>query len=94
VPHPTRLMAEMRRLVRPTGHLLFVNHFIAPSGARRWVEEAMAPASHALGWHPDFAAEALFTPDERARAEAVPTRPFGIFTLVHLPMAEAETVAG
>jgi phosphatidylethanolamine/phosphatidyl-N-methylethanolamine N-methyltransferase len=86
VPHPKRLMAEMRRLVRPSGHLLFVNHFIATSGPRRWVEQAMAPASHALGWHPDFAEEALFSPDERKRAEIVPTAPFGIFTLVHLPM--------
>jgi phosphatidylethanolamine/phosphatidyl-N-methylethanolamine N-methyltransferase len=86
VPHPKRLMAEMRRLVRPSGHLLFVNHFIATSGPRRWVEQAMAPASHALGWHPDFAVEALFTPTERARAEILPTPPFGIFTLVHLPM--------
>jgi phosphatidylethanolamine/phosphatidyl-N-methylethanolamine N-methyltransferase len=89
VPHPKRLMAEMRRLVRPSGHLLFVNHFIAPSGPRRWVERAMAPASHALGWHPDFAVEALLTPQEMARAEIVPTSPFGIFTLVHLPLAEA-----
>jgi phosphatidylethanolamine/phosphatidyl-N-methylethanolamine N-methyltransferase len=87
VPHPKRLMAEMRRLVRPSGHLLFVNHFIAASGPRRWVEQGMAPASHALGWHPDFAAEALFTPAELARAEILPTPPIGIFTLVHLPMA-------
>jgi phosphatidylethanolamine/phosphatidyl-N-methylethanolamine N-methyltransferase len=90
VPHPKRLIAEMRRLVRPNGHLLFVNHFIAPSGPRRWVEEAMAPASHTLGWHPDFAVEALLTPAERARAEVWPTRPFGVFTLVHLPMAGGE----
>lgn len=90
VPHPRRLMAEMRRLVRPSGHLLFVNHFIAGGGPRRWVEQGMAPASHALGWHPDFAVEALIDPSEAARAEFLPTRPFGIFTLVHLPMAETD----
>lgn len=85
VPNPKRLMAEMRRLVRPSGHLLFVNHFIAPSGPRRWIEQAMAPASHALGWHPDFAVEALLTPAETAQAVRRGTSPFGIFTLVHLP---------
>jgi phosphatidylethanolamine/phosphatidyl-N-methylethanolamine N-methyltransferase len=94
VPHPKRLMAEMRRLVRPSGHLLFVNHFIAGAGPRRWVEQRMAPASHALGWHPDFAAEALLTPQELARAEILPTPPFGIFTLVHLPLAEAADASG
>jgi phosphatidylethanolamine/phosphatidyl-N-methylethanolamine N-methyltransferase len=90
VPHPRRLMTELRRLVRPGGHILFVNHFIAERGPRRWVEKAMAPASHALGWHPDFATEALFAPEERARAIAVPVRPFGIFTLVHLPVPPIE----
>ncbi|MCB8875049.1 class I SAM-dependent methyltransferase [Acidisoma silvae] len=87
VPHPKRLIAEMRRLVRPGGHLLFVNHFIAQTGPRRWVEQAMAPASHALGWHPDFAMEALFTPAEKNRAIIRGCAPFGIFTLVHLPQS-------
>jgi phosphatidylethanolamine/phosphatidyl-N-methylethanolamine N-methyltransferase len=86
VPHPKRLMTELRRLVRPGGHILFVNHFISPSGPRRWVEQAAAPASHALGWHPDFAMEALLTPQEMKRAKAVPVGPFGLFTLVHLPV--------
>jgi phosphatidylethanolamine/phosphatidyl-N-methylethanolamine N-methyltransferase len=86
VPHPKRLMTELRRLVRPGGHILFVNHFISPSGPRRWVEQAAAPASHALGWHPDFAMEALLTPQEMSLAKAVPVAPFGLFTLVHLPV--------
>lgn len=85
VPHPRALIAEMRRLVRPSGHLLFVNHFIAPRGPRRLVERAMAPASHALGWHPDFAVEALFSPAELAAVRMEPCRPFGIFTLAQLP---------
>jgi len=84
VPHPRRLVAEMRRVVRPGGHLLFVSHFAAKSGPRWWVEWAMAPASHVLGWHPDFAIEALLGPDELARIEAKPAPPLGIFTLVQL----------
>jgi phosphatidylethanolamine/phosphatidyl-N-methylethanolamine N-methyltransferase len=85
VPDPRRLLAEMRRVVRPGGHLLFVNHFAAERGVRWWVERAMAPASHALGWHPDFAMDALLRPEDRVdlHAEAVP--PFGIFTLARLP---------
>ncbi len=55
VPHPRHLLAEMRRVVRPGGHLLFVNHFAAQAGPRLWIERAMAPGSRALGWHPDFA---------------------------------------
>ena len=84
VPNPRRLYAELRRVVRPGGHILFVNHFLATGGARLVVERAMARASHSLGWHPDFAIESLLPPGDRARAriEAVP--PAGLFTLVSL----------
>lgn len=85
VPNPRRLLAEMRRLVRPGGHLLFVNHFRAETGPRWWVERAMAPASRKLGWHPDFAVEDLLGEADRARARLRPVPPAGLFTLVHLP---------
>ena len=75
----------MRRVVRPGGNILFVNHFAADRGPRWWVERAMAPASRALGWHPDFSMEAIFASEDMARAEAEPVPPFGIFTLVRLP---------
>jgi phosphatidylethanolamine/phosphatidyl-N-methylethanolamine N-methyltransferase len=85
VPNPRRLLAEMRRVVRPGGHLLFVNHFAADRGPRWWAERALAPASRKLGWHPDFATEALLSPDEMAAARFDPVPPFGLFTLVRLP---------
>jgi phosphatidylethanolamine/phosphatidyl-N-methylethanolamine N-methyltransferase len=81
VPHPRMLMTELRRVVRPGGHILFVNHFAAEGGLRWWVERTMAPASRALGWHPDFAVDALFHPEERASAQFAPVPPFGLFTL-------------
>ncbi len=85
VPHPRQLWAEMRRVVRPGGHLLFVNHFAAERGPRWWMEHALAPASRALGWHPDFRLEALFAPGELAGATVRPMPPFGLFTLVCMP---------
>ena len=84
VPNPRRLLAEMRRVVRPGGHILFVNHFAAEGGPRWWVERALAPASRKLGWHPDFAFDALFEPDELAQAEIAPVSMFGLFTLARL----------
>ena len=84
VPNPRRLLAELRRVVRPGGNILFVNHFAAERGPRWWVERALAPASRALGWHPDFSVEALFGEDGGAARVLAPMRPFGLFTLVRL----------
>lgn len=85
VPNPRLLLAEMRRVVRPGGHILFVNHFAAEKGLRWWLERGLAPASRALGWHPDFRFEALLDPAEYASAHLAPQAPFGLFTLVRLP---------
>lgn len=84
VPHPRRLLAEMRRIVRPGGHILLVNHFAAERGPRWWVERTLAPASRALGWHPDFAVGALFGADDQRHVTLTPVPPFGLFTLAHV----------
>jgi len=84
VPNPRRLLAELRRVVRPGGNILLVNHFAAEGGPRWWVERAMAPASRRLGWHPDFAMQALFDPEELSGIDIGPMPPFGIFTRVRL----------
>jgi phosphatidylethanolamine/phosphatidyl-N-methylethanolamine N-methyltransferase len=84
VPNPRRLLAEMRRVVRPGGDILLINHFAASRGPRWWLERAMAPASRALGWHPDFAIDAIFSAEDLSRIEVDPISPFGIFTLVRL----------
>lgn len=84
VPNPRKLLSEMRRVVRPGGHILFVNHFAAEQGPRWWLERAMSPASRALGWHPDFAMQALFSPDDIIHLQTEPVPPLGIFTLVRL----------
>lgn len=84
VPNPRLLLAEMRRLVRRGGNILLINHFAASQGPRWWIERTMAPASRALGWHPDFAMDAIFSAEDLAQIEAEPVPPFGLFTLVRL----------
>jgi phosphatidylethanolamine/phosphatidyl-N-methylethanolamine N-methyltransferase len=84
VPHPRALLAEMRRVVRPGGNLLFVSHFAAKNGPLWWIERGLAPASRALGWHPDFTTDALFSPEDMTRITTTPVPPFGVFNLVRL----------
>jgi phosphatidylethanolamine/phosphatidyl-N-methylethanolamine N-methyltransferase len=84
VPDAKRLFAEMQRVVRPGGHLLFVNHFAAERGLRWWVERTMAPLSRVLGWHPDFALADLLDPTQVIVEAIEPCRPAGLFTLVRV----------
>ena len=84
VPNPRHLLTELRRVVRPGGDILLVNHFAAEGGPRWWIERAMAPMSRRLGWHPDFAMKALFEDEEITAIESNSVPPFGIFTLVRL----------
>lgn len=84
VPNAKQLLAEMRRVVRPGGELLFVNHFRAERGLRWWAERSMAPLARLLGWHPDFALTDLLE-DPGAAVEITECPPFGLFTLVRVP---------
>ncbi len=86
VPSPRRLLGELKRVVKPGGHILFVNHFLATGGVRLAVERGMARASRSLGWHPDFAMESLLPPEDLSRATITPVPPAGLFTLVTLPL--------
>ena len=84
VPDAKALFAEMSRVVRPGGHLLFVNHFAAERGLRWWAERSMAPLARLLGWHPDFALSDLLDP-ALVRVESMqPCQPAGLFTLVQV----------
>ncbi|MDE8344935.1 MAG: class I SAM-dependent methyltransferase [Acidocella sp.] len=84
VPDPRALVAELRRVVRPGGVILLVNHFAQDRGPVWWVERALAPASSLLGWHPDFRLGHMFTPDDLKTATIKKMRPFGLFRLVTL----------
>jgi phosphatidylethanolamine/phosphatidyl-N-methylethanolamine N-methyltransferase len=84
VPNAKTLFAEMARVVRPGGDLLFVNHFAAEKGLRWWAERSMAPLARLLGWHPDFALSDLLDP-KAVRVEVMePCQPAGLFTLVRV----------
>ncbi len=84
VPDPHALVAELRRVVRPGGKIIFVNHFAQDRGLVALIERALAPASSLLGWHPDFHFRHIFTPADLASAQITPMRPFGLFRLVEL----------
>ena len=54
VPHPDRLVTEMRRVCKPRGELFIVNHFHSTNPVIAWLEKMIAPLSSMLGFRPDF----------------------------------------
>jgi phosphatidylethanolamine/phosphatidyl-N-methylethanolamine N-methyltransferase len=84
VPDPRALVAELKRVVKPGGTILFVNHFAAERGPVWWVERAMAPASALLGWHPDFHLGHMFAETDLKTAEIKSMWPMGLFRLIRL----------
>lgn len=76
VRDPVRLLREMQRVCRPGGDIFVVNHF---RSTNRWVggiERALAGFSDQLGFHPDFALEALV---DRTTAELIETSRINLF---------------
>jgi phosphatidylethanolamine/phosphatidyl-N-methylethanolamine N-methyltransferase len=84
VPNPRALVAELKRITRPGGTILFVNHFAAERGPVWWVERAMAPASSLLGWHPDFHLNHMFAESDLKSATITGMKPMSLFRLIQL----------
>lgn len=84
VPNPQKLFAEMRRVVKPGGNILFVNHFARERGFIAGIERTIAHSSRVIGWHADFKTDALLNAQEQQSACMNKLWPLGLFTLVHV----------
>ena len=84
VPDPAAVMAEMRRVLRPGGTAIVVNHFSRERGPRAAAERWLAQHSRRLGWHPVFPMKRVTGAPGFKLVETVDLPPFGLFTLLRL----------
>lgn len=82
VPHPDRLLAEVQRVCRPDGLVIFVNHFAAARGLRSEIEKRLAGLSPKLGWRPDFSRDQFLQSGSLDVLESEQTPPLGLFTIL------------
>ena len=50
VPDPVAVLREMRRVVKPDGIIVILNHFRSERRSTGWVEDMVAPVCTRLGW--------------------------------------------
>lgn len=54
VPDPVRVVLEMKRVCRPGGYLVFLNHFHSEAPVPRFLEKAISPLCYRIGFKTDL----------------------------------------
>ena len=70
VPAPIAVTCEMRRVCRPGGRIVFLNHFLSDGPILSRFERAIAPLTVHVGFKSDFDLPASFT-QTGLRAESI-----------------------
>jgi phosphatidylethanolamine/phosphatidyl-N-methylethanolamine N-methyltransferase len=54
VPDPVKVAQEMRRVCRPGGRIIFLNHFLSPNPVLSRLERAISPLTIHIGFKSDL----------------------------------------
>ena len=82
VPSPARMAAEMRRVVRPGGAIVIVNHFTSGNRILRALERWLARFADKIGFQADFPLDRFIAESGLAVREIRPSNFFGYWKLL------------
>jgi len=82
VPSPARMAAEIRRVVRPGGTIVVVNHFTSETRILRSLERRLARFADEIGFHADFPLDRFLRESGLAVREIRPSNLFGYWKLL------------
>jgi phosphatidylethanolamine/phosphatidyl-N-methylethanolamine N-methyltransferase len=82
VPNPARFAAEMRRVCKPGGTIVVVNHFTSENRVMRFIEKRLAPLAGKIGFHADFPLAPFVAASGLAVREMRPSNLFGYWRLL------------
>jgi phosphatidylethanolamine/phosphatidyl-N-methylethanolamine N-methyltransferase len=100
VPDPRRLVEEMRRVCKPDGEILIVNHFRSRNWLLAAFETMLAPLSRLAGFRPDVALGPFLADTGLEVIEIRSTNLFGYWKVIRCrnrmaqPTAEALPLTG
>lgn len=96
VPDPVALVEEMRRVCKPGGQLIFVNHFNSSNPVISRIEKWLEPLANTLGFHPGFSMDEFLARTGLQPQQTIPVNLFGYWQLLRASNdkpAQADTVA-
>ncbi|RYZ75203.1 MAG: class I SAM-dependent methyltransferase [Proteobacteria bacterium] len=82
VPDVTKLYEEIRRVCKPGGKIIFLNHFENKNHIIRKAESVIQPLAEYLGFHPDFPMEEFLSKTGFQITTAVPVNLLDYWTVL------------
>lgn len=93
VPDPERLVAEMRRVCKINGEIIFVNHFHSKNPLLGSFEKLIAPLSQQIGFHPDFSLDRFLEQTGLMATDIHPVNIFNFCTMVEAKNTKENNLA-
>lgn len=84
VPEPHRVMGEIRRVCKPGGTVIVVNHFLSDNPLLRMFERALTPASRWIGFRMDLPIESVTQTPGLRTVSLERVNLFGLWRLIEL----------
>jgi phosphatidylethanolamine/phosphatidyl-N-methylethanolamine N-methyltransferase len=102
VPDLPAAMAEMKRVCRPGGSIVIVNHFHSRNAVGAWFEKTFTPLTHHVGFRMDLPMHAVLRESELELRQNRRVNLFGMWRLIvlrkpattRMPLAPAEISVG
>jgi phosphatidylethanolamine/phosphatidyl-N-methylethanolamine N-methyltransferase len=82
VPHPIKFVAEMKRVCKPGGRIVIINHFYRPERLSGKLIGLLGPMSKLLGWRPNFALDDFLRETGLTVSNKIPINVLDMWTIL------------